>query len=359
MIASMDWSGIVGRYFRQSELMILEVIPSIESMTTALVTGGCGFIGRNLLQHLLDNTDWRTVSLDSLSYATDTTLTPFHPRIRHYYHDLRSPVPEALKEKIGEVQYFFNVASESHVDRSIDDPVPFIDNNVKLVCNALEYARELKPTAFFQISTDEVYGPAPEGYFFKEWDTLLPSNPYSASKAAQEMIAISYWRTYGVPCIITNTMNNFGDGQHREKYVPKCIRYLLEGRPVPVHGETIADKWVSGSRVWLHAINHADALLFLARNVKPTLFPATDRPDKYHIAGDEEISNLDMVYRLAALLGVEAKYEWSSWHDSRPGHDLRYALAGEKLRSAGWNPPLTIEESFRRTVEYYRKADVA
>lgn len=324
-------------------------------METALITGGSGFIGRHFAQHLLDNTDWRLVILDSLNYAADTALTPLGERVSLFYHDLRSPIPEALKERIGSVDYFFNLASSSHVDRSIADPVPFVMNNVSLVLNALEYAREVRPKLFLHVGTDEQFGPAPDGVFFKEWDRELPSNPYAASKSSQAAICISYWRTYGLPIILTNAMNNFGEGQNSEKYIPKAIRHLLRGEPVPVHGGLFEGKWEAGSRVWLHARNHADALLFIAKNVKPTLYPAADRPDKFNVAGDRELSNMDIVFRLAHLLCVKPLYRWENFHETRPGHDMRYGLDGGKLRELGWVPPLDLEESFNRTVDWYRE----
>ena len=328
------------------------------SKTTALITGGCGFIGRHLCHHLLQHTDWHLILLDSLNYATNVPALLGDrdwdsTRVRLLYHDLRAPIHESLREKIGDVKYIFNLASESHVDKSIYDPVPFVQNNVALMLNMLEYARIVKPEKFFQISTDEVYGPAPDGYAFKEWDVAIPSNPYAASKAAQEAICISYWRTYNLPIVITNTMNNFGSSQHKEKFMPKVIRCLLSGQPVPVHGERRPDgTWVAGSRVWLHARNHADALLHLANNCTPEMYPDADRPSRFHIAGDEELSNLEVVERVASILGVPPEFEWVDWHGSRPGHDRRYALDGNKLRKT-WTPPMTLDESLQQTVKSY------
>lgn len=329
-----------------------------------LLTGGTGFIGHHTVEHLLRETDWRVTVIDSLTYAGDmsrvTDIEDYDPaRVRVIWHDLRAPLHDYLIERIGEVDYVINMASGSHVDRSITDPVPFVRNNVDLSLHMLEYARVALPEKFVQVSTDEVYGPAPEGYKHREWDTILPSNPYSASKAAQEAIAFSYWRTYGVPLAITNTMNNFGERQNVEKFVPLVIRALKRGEVVPVHAQKRGGTWVPGSRVWLHARNHADALLFLLREVD---FPAyasgeVDRPFRANVVGESEVANDIIVEMVAEALGVPANYEYMDFHSSRPGHDLRYALDGSLLSELGWVPPLGLKESFNRTVEWFNQHD--
>lgn len=176
-----------------------------------LLTGIGGFIGSHVMDHILVNTDWEIVGIASWKHrgtperVTESDHYQKHKeRVTIITHDLQSPIPELTRKRIGKIDYVFNVAAESHVDRSITDPVPFVQNNVNLVLNMLEYAREAKPSVFMQISTDEVYGAAGEGESHAEWAEIKPSNPYSASKAAQEAIAISYWRTYNVPVVITN-----------------------------------------------------------------------------------------------------------------------------------------------------------
>jgi len=322
-----------------------------------LLTGGSGFIGHHTVEHLLKNTDWNIVVLDALTYAGDvnkvTDVGVFDPaRVRVVWHDLRAPVMDSLVERIGNVDYVINMASESHVDRSIADPVPFVQNNIALVLHMLEYARQVQPTKFIQISTDEVYGPAPIGYDFAEWDTMLPSNPYAASKAAQESIAVSYWRTYGTPVAIVNAMNAFGERQHPEKFIPLTIDHLRNGRTVPVHAEWVGDAWEPGSRYWLHARNIADALVFLLREVEFDRYPDADRPSKYHVVGTEELDNLEVVTRIAAILEVEPRVEFVDFHTERPGHDRRYALDGSKLAAAGWKPPYSFDRSLRQTVAW-------
>lgn len=324
---------------------------------TILITGGAGFIGRSFVSKVLRETDWNIVVIDSLTYAGDVNRLAlsdgYDPtRVRMFWHDLRAPINEALAYRIGPVRWIANIASESHVERSIADPAGFFMANCALEANILEFARTAKPEVFLQISTDEVYGPASEGHAHKEWECHIPSNPYSASKSAQEALAISYWRTYGVPVIITNTMNNFGESQHAEKFVPLCVRKIMNREPITVHGANQADgSFVSGSRFWLHVDSHSDALLYILRNLPPASYPADDRPSRWHIAGNLEVSNLEIVDIIANRLGISAKVDPVDFHASRPGHDLRYALDGGAIQRAGWIPPADFESSFSRTID--------
>jgi len=321
-----------------------------------LLTGIAGFAGSHILEHLLINTDWDIIGIASWKHKgtperVEEVLRPeWKDRVEIITHDLISPFTEMTKKRIGQVDYIINIASESHVDRSIADPVPFIQNNINLVLNMLEFAREYPPKVFLQFSTDEVYGVAPEGVNHKEWAEIVPSNPYSASKASQEAIAISYWRTYGVPLIITNTMNLFGETQDPEKYLAKAIRQILNNQPITVHGTPNK----IGSRFYLHARNMADAVLFILNNLPPT--PYTEekdlKPDRYNIVGDVELNNLEVAEEIANALGKELKYEFTDFHATRPGHDRRYALDGAKLREKGWKAPLEFRESLKKYIDW-------
>ncbi|NEB70327.1 NAD-dependent epimerase/dehydratase family protein [Streptomyces fulvissimus] len=323
-----------------------------------LLTGGGGFVGSHVLRHLMTNTDW-TVTLPvtfrhkgvpkRIASALETN-PEWWDRVDVVYCDLTAPIDPVTAARFGKVDYLFNVASESHVDRSIDQPGPFIENNVRLITNILDYARQAKPSLVLQMSTDEVYGPAPDGYEHREWDAIAPSNPYSASKAAQEAVCFTYWRTYGVPVVITNTMNILGEQQDTEKFIPKTMRAILQGEPATVH---VSPGGRPGSRFYLHARNLADAWLWLARNHKPQQYGDFDRPSRFHIVGEREVDNIEMVHLLADLMGTgDPKLDLVDFHSSRPGHDLRYALDGGKLAAAGWQAPLSLEESLRRTVEW-------
>ena len=317
-----------------------------------LITGGCGFVGHHLVEHLLQSTGHELVVMDSLTYAgrTDrlTDMTGYDPdRVDLVWHDLRAPIWAHLDDRIGHVDAVLHLASESHVDRSITDPVPFVHNNVDATLTMLEWARTRKLSHFVQVSTDEVYGPAAEDQSHAEWSPIIPSNPYSASKAAQEALGIAYWRTYDVPVVITNNMNVIGERQDCEKIVPKAIRALILNEPVPIHADA---NNIPGSRFYLHARNIADAWRWLLENTRPDMYPERQRPSRWNIVGDEELDNLELVNIIGGILGIEPKVKFIDFHQARPGHDRRYALDGSKIRSAGWKPPVELRESLRRTV---------
>lgn len=322
-----------------------------------LITGAAGFIGSHMVDVFARNTDWDIVAMEGLTYAADVArlsqLNLARGRVRTVFHDLRAPVPDRVKMEIGDVNYVVNVASESHVDRSIEAPAAFILNNVALCCHMLDYARCVSPEVFVQISTDEVYGPAAEPLKHHEWSLHLPSNPYAASKAAQEDIAYSYWRTYNVPVLITNTMNNFGPRQHPEKFLPKAVRCILNGWGIDVHADLSGPKVRPGSRHWLHARTHAEAVLFLLRNVDIRSYRnGGTGPERFNIVGPIELDNLEIVQRAAEVLRRPALTRFVDFHQSRPGHDRRYALDGGKLFRAGFVPSQTFSEDFTEAVRW-------
>ena len=329
-------------------------------MTRVLLTGASGFVGSHVLRHILANTEWEVVCLSSFRHRglTDRIRLAVKDydddfnRVKVISHDLTAPISPVLSNEIGKIDYVFNVASDSHVDRSIVEPVPFIENNVSLVCNILEWARFSDIDRFIHVSTDEVYGPAPSGYAHREWeDQYLPSNPYSASKAAQESIAYSYWRTYDLPLIITNTMNIIGEMQDPEKFVPMIMKRVLSEETVTIHASPTGE---IGSRFYLHARNQADALLYTIN--QPILkYGESHVPQKFHVVGEREVDNLEMATMVAEYVGKPLKYELVDFHSSRPGHDLRYALDGNKIAEAGWVAPLSLEESIERTVNWTLK----
>lgn len=331
-------------------------------MTRIMLTGAAGFIGSHALRHILMNTDWHIVCPVSFRHrglpSRIEEQVKFIPgaedRFTVIKTDLTSPVDYVTAHVAGDIDYVVNFASESHVDRSIEAPGPFIANNVSVMTNMLDYARIVQPKAFIQISTDEVYGPAPAGYAHKEWDTIMPSNPYAASKAAQEAIAFSYWRSYGVPLIITNCMNLIGEMQDAEKFVPMTLRKIVRGERNIIHARRNPDgTWTSSSRYYLHARNLADAVLFLLNNTTPVRFAdGHEKPDRYHVVGERETFNDQMVQMIGDLVGVEPVVEYTDFHSSRPGHDMRYALNGDKLAALGWQRPLTLEDSLAALVKW-------
>jgi dTDP-glucose 4,6-dehydratase len=255
--------------------------------------------------------------------------------------------------KMGPPDYVVNFASESHVDRSIEDPVPFIKNNVDIALNMVEYCRIVHPDKFIQISTDEVYGAAPDGVFFKEWSEILPSNPYAASKAAQEAICIGHWRAYGVPLILINCMNLVGEYQDNEKYLPLVIGKLHRGDTLTIHG----NKDYIGKRTYIHARNLADGILFLLNEIHPVKFEqsltSVIKPSRFNICGEKELNNLEVAQAVAEIMGKPLKYELVDFHLTRPGHDMRYGLDGSKIHQAGWKQPFTLEESLGKMIKWY------
>lgn len=333
-----------------------------------LLTGAGGFVGHHTLAHLLKTTDWEIVATDSFRHfgisarirAVFEELPDEVYRVKVVTHDLTTPIDSITAKEFGNPEVIINMASDSHVDRSITDPRPFVENNVALALTLFEYARTLPNLkTFIQIGTDEVYGAAPEGINHPEWSPQVPSNPYSASKSAQEAIAISYWRTFNIPVILTNTMNIIGERQDVEKFVPLIIRSLQQDIPVSVHALEKEGYWKSGSRFYLHARNQADALRFLITHFISTPHKYTDgleRPERFNVRGETEISNDEMVMLIAGFLGInKPKNEIVNFIDvegTRPGHDLRYALNGDKLIALGWKPPVAFEKSLERTVNW-------
>lgn len=315
-----------------------------------IITGGCGFIGHHFVEHIFKNTDWEIIIFDKLSYASNgferlrDTDTLNNSRVKVFTNDLTNPLPEGIIKEIGlNVDYIVHMAAETHVDNSIKDPKLFIDNNIYSTLNMLEYAKKLPNLKmFFYFSTDEVFGPALGDTLFKEWDRHKPTNPYSASKSAAEQICIAYENTYKTPLMIVNVMNAFGERQHVEKFIPLCIKKLLNNEKIYIH--SYPDKKTSGTRFYIHARNIAEAVLFLIKN--GTL------GEKYNISGEREVSNLEMAQMIAKFMNKELDYELIDFHSGRPGHDLRYGLDGNKLFNMGFNLPINFEESLRKTVEW-------
>jgi dTDP-glucose 4,6-dehydratase len=327
----------------------LSLAPKHDARKKCLITGGCGFIGHHVVEHLVRNTDFQVIVLDKLSYASkgydrlrDTGV--FH-KIQIFCFDLNNPMPPGLFYEMDapQIEVILHIAAETHVDNSIDTPVPFVENNIKSTLNLLEFARRLpmlKNLIYF--STDEVYGSAAEGQAFKEGDPHKPSNPYSASKSAAEMICHSYYNTYGIPLVVMNVMNAFGERQHPEKFIPLCINKVLRGETITIHAYNGAVR--AGSRWYIHARNIAAAVLFVLQHGK--------HGEKYNVQGEIELDNLEIAQFIAKELGKPLKYKMHDNPVSRPGHDLRYALDGDKLRELGWKLPLTFYDSLRKTIRW-------
>lgn len=326
---------------------------------TVLITGMSGFIGAHVAEGILKNTDWDIVGLDRYGKSGMASRImdmdrwkEFEPRIRLHWHDLRSPISGLAAHGIGDdVTHVFHLAASSHVDRSIESPMDFVMDNVVGTCNVLDWARRLpRLEQFIYFSTDEVFGPAPKGVNYKEWDRYKSANPYAATKAGGEELALAYQNTYQMPIVITHTMNVFGERQHPEKFIPLCIKKSLVGGKITVHANK--DRTESGTRFYIHARNVASALVFLAERAEVG--------DKYNIVGEKEVSNLDMAKFIHSVVADNvpvppADIELVDFHSSRPGHDLRYALDGTKLHDMGFSYAKNFEDSLRKTVEWTLK----
>ena len=312
-----------------------------------LVTGGCGFIGSNFIRFLLKNhPDWKVVNLDKLTYCGNLANlkdVEKHPNYRFIRGDIadRKLVNELFKsEKFDAV---LNFAAESHVDRSILDPSPFIETNVKGVQVLLEAARQYPVEKFIQISTDEVYGSLGPTGKFTEDSPLKPNSPYAASKASADLLCRAYQKAYGLPVIITRSSNNYGPYQFPEKLIPLMIRNALLGKELPVYGkgEQIRD--------WLYVEDNCRAISLVLERGKIG--------EIYNIGGNCEKRNIEVVEMICQILkelrGLNPKIKFIK--DPRgPAHDFRYALDCTKIKKElGWEPQVKFEEGLKRTINWY------
>lgn len=328
-----------------------------------LLTGASGFVGHHCLDYFVRNTDWFLVCLDSFrhkgTYSRLSEIDIPKDRVQILNHDLSVPIDQVLENKIignSNVDFIINMASDSAVERSVQNPSGCWRNNCELIFNILEFARKVNPDIFFQISTDEVYGDCWGGVPHKEWDVICPSNPYAASKAAQEALAFSYFRTYDIPVVITNCMNVVGSRQDKEKFLPKIISKIATDQILDIYADfDKSGNPLVGSRFYLHAQNHADALFWLSKRQVSRYSKGFDRPDRYNIVGDLELNNLDLALIVADIMGKKLKYRLVPSQSARPGYDKRYALDGSKIKNAGWNPPVTFLEGLSEIIEWTLK----
>jgi dTDP-glucose 4,6-dehydratase len=333
-----------------------------------LLTGGAGFIAHHLIEKILKETDWNIVTLDRLDYSGNLNRladilkdipTETTKRVEVVYHDLKAELNPQICGLLGNVDIVLHLAAGSHVDRSIEFPMEFIQDNVIGTANLLQYARTLPNLErFIYFSTDEVFGPAPKGVNYKERDRYNSTNPYSASKAAAEEICVAFENTYKMPIYITHTMNVFGERQHPEKYIPTCIRRIRDGETITIHSDP--SKTIPGSRHYIHAKDVADGLLFIL-SLKEEQLSDWDyggaKCPKFNLVGLEEINNLELAQLIANIQGKELKYLLNDFHSARPGHDLRYALSGEYMKSLGWEPKISFRERIRQVVEWTLEND--
>ena len=331
-----------------------------------LITGGAGFIAHHVIDKILSTTDWEIITLDRLDFSGNLNrlkeVVSSYPeieqkRVKVVHHDLKAELNPEISATIGKIDYISHLAAGSHVDRSITYPLEFVMDNVVGTAHILDYARKIDGLErFAYFSTDEIFGPAPTGVYYKENDRYNSTNPYSATKAGAEELVVAFENTYGLPAIITHTMNVFGERQNPEKYIPMVIKKVRDEELVTVHSN--AKKTVAGSRHYIHAEDVAEALLFLydydLSSLKADQTGA--KCQKFNIVGKDEIDNLQLAQFIAETQNKELIYEMVDFHSQRPGHDLRYSLDGTKMAKMGWEP----KSAYRRlqsTIEWTLKND--
>ena len=319
-------------------------------MQKIIVTGGLGFIGSNLIRMLL-NKNYYVINIDKVSYASNFYNLREISRSQNYKF-IKTDITN--KKSIKKILNFFkptclfNLAAETHVDRSIEGPQNFIQSNILGTFNLLECFREFyklnKNSKFIHISTDEVFGDILKGRS-KESDPYLPSSPYAASKASSDHLVYSYIRTYKIPAIITNCSNNYGPRQHPEKLIPKLIYYATTNKPLTIYGKG------KNSREWIYVNDHCEALIKIFEKGKIGNF--------YNIGSNFNINNLKVTKMILRCLkkkikiGKKVKIKFVK---DRPGHDLRYAINSKKImKELGWKPKTTFIKGLEKTIDWYLK----
>ena len=326
-----------------------------------IVTGGAGFIGSAVIRHLIQNTSWKVVNVDKLTYAGNLDSLATVCGDERYTFEHVDICDHAKMTRVFEVHQptaIMHLAAESHVDRSIDGPGEFIQTNIvgtyTLLDVAMNYFRGLSESCqeafrFHHVSTDEVYGDLDETGYFTEETSYAPSSPYSASKASSDHLVRSWNRTFGLPVLITNCSNNYGPYHFPEKLIPLIILNALEGKPLPIYG--------NGKQVrdWLYVEDHARALVRVVDEGKVG--------ETYNIGGNNEKQNVEVVKTLCAILdekviekpnGISSFAELITYVTDRPGHDLRYAIDASKINNdLEWEPAETFESGIAKTVDWY------
>lgn len=328
-------------------------------MTTIAVTGGAGFIGSAVIRMLIEETDSTVVNVDKLTYAGNLeTLGAVKDDSRHVFEQMDICDGAGIRDVLyrHRPKMIMHLAAESHVDRSIDGPSEFVNTNIvgtyTLLENAREYWKSLDDSArrafrFHHVSTDEVYGSLGETGLFSEDSPYKPNSPYSASKAASDHLVRAWWKTYGLPVIISNCSNNFGPYQYPEKLIPLMINKALTGEDMPVYGKG------DNVRDWLYVEDHARALWKIVNEGTPG--------EVYNVGGDSELTNVQVVEKICDVLNDAAPapdgrdYRTQiKFVQDRPGHDKRYAIDARKMREElSWRPVESFETGLRKTVQWY------
>tara|TARA_Y100000034_G_scaffold99307_1_gene121918 strand:+ start:9148 stop:10104 length:957 start_codon:yes stop_codon:yes gene_type:complete len=316
-------------------------------MMNLLVTGGCGFIGSNFIEMILQTKREvvsKVVNLDALTYAGSLENTKeFMDDERYFFEKVNlcdmSEVLRVFKEH--SITHVIHLAAESHVDNSILDPSAFIDSNVVGTFNLLKIAHELKIKRFHHVSTDEVYGTLGETGKFHEFTPYDPRNPYSASKAASDFLVRSYFHTYDLPVTISNCSNNYGPRQHEEKFIPKVIMSILNKEKIPLYGKGI------NVRDWIYVRDHCEGVW--------RVFEEGALGQTYCIGGDCEQRNVDVIEIICNLFEIQSS-DYIEYVKDRAGHDFRYAIDNKKMREKlDWDPKTSFKQGIKKTIEWYHE----
>ena len=324
-----------------------------------LITGGAGFIGSHLIKHFLSKySEYKIFNLDNLTYAGNLENLKEIENHKNYTF-LKGDITN--KDFVGDIfkEYLFDgvihLAAESHVDRSINNPLEFVETNIIGTVNLLNFAKDIwsnstQEKIFYHVSTDEVYGSLSNTGLFTETTSYDPRSPYSASKASSDHFVRAYGETYGLPYVISNCSNNYGEFQFPEKLIPLFIKNIVSNKPLPVYGDG------NYTRDWLYVKDHVSAidLIFHTRKYSQT----------YNVGGFNEWKNIDLVGLLCSLMDKKLKRESGSSEKlitfvrDRPGHDLRYAIDASKInKELGWYPSVTFEQGLSKTIDWYLKND--
>ncbi|AIJ04935.1 dTDP-glucose 4,6-dehydratase [Methanocaldococcus bathoardescens] len=303
-----------------------------------LVTGGAGFIGSNFIRYILDkHKDWEVINLDKLGYGSNLDNLKGIDEDRYSFVKGDITDFELISKLVKEVDAVINMAAETHVDRSISNPYSFIESNIIGVYTILEAIRKYNPEVnFVHVSTDEVYGDIEKGSF-TENDRLMPSSPYSASKAGGDMLVLGWARTYNLNAKITRCTNNYGPYQFPEKLIPKTIIRASMDLKVPIYGKG------ENVRDWLYVLDHCSGIeLVLEKG---------EKREVYNIASNQEKKNIEVVKMILKIMGKSE--DLIEFVEDRPGHDIRYSLDASKIRELGWKPKFKFEDGLKETVEWY------
>lgn len=307
------------------------MVETITRRRVLIVTGGLGFIGKHFVRRCLELGDYVT-NIDVMNYAADRVVMQEFEQFDNYRF-IHQDIAEL--DHIPEAEYIINFAAESHVDNSIVDNRQFCRTNILGTQKLLELTRSRQSAAphFLHVSTDEVYGDAHDDVTHRETDALNPSNPYSSTKAAADMLVYGWSRTYGLKYNIVRMSNNYGEHQYPEKLIPRSIWRMSRGLPAIMHGDG------SYLRSWLHAEDTVEAIL--------TVLDKGETNTVYNIAGDTELQNIEVLNRIAGIFGIKSSEAYNTVKN-RVGQDIRYSMDDSRMRALGWKPKRDFDESLRQ-----------